>query len=167
MVFFWCVLSPPLSSSGIFRGRLLTHGAVFLAGFGARGARDRLYRGRQRAEEAGDEGQAQTAPGAEHWPAVTVTDVVWEAVYVTRVTGQLEVDACYTGTQGNDAKCAWKIKEKDNHQIISAASFQKPNELPCCVSQLEFNTFLFWFWENFEFQFCWESANLSVEVYMR
>ncbi len=63
--------------SGIFRGRPLTHGAVFLAGFGARGARDRLYGGRQRAEEAGDEGQAQTAPGAEHWPAVTVTDVVW------------------------------------------------------------------------------------------
>lgn len=97
---------PPLSSSGIFRGRLLTHGAVFLAGFGARGARDRLYGGRQRAEEAGDEGQAQTAPGAEHRPAVTVTDVVWEAIYVTRVTGQLEVDACYTGTQGNYAKCA-------------------------------------------------------------
>lgn len=26
-----------------------------------------------------------------------------------------------------------KKKEKDNHQIISAALFQKPNELPCCV----------------------------------
>lgn len=111
---------PPLSSSGIFRGRLLTHGAVFLAGFGARGARDRLYRGRQRAEEAGDQGQAQTAPGAEHWPAVTVTDVVWEAVYVTGVTGQLEVDACYTGTQGNDAKCAWKKRERQSSDYFSS-----------------------------------------------
>lgn len=68
--FFKCVLSPIVQlhtqGSGIFRGRPLTHGAVFLAGFGARGARDRLYGRRQRAEESGDEGQAQTAPGAEH-----------------------------------------------------------------------------------------------------
>lgn len=117
---FFYVFCPPLSSCTrrLWYFRPLTHGAVFLAWFGARGARDWLYGGRQRAEEAGDEGQAQTAPGAEHWPAVTVTDVVWEAVYVARVTGQLKVDACYTGAQGNDAKCAWK-RERQSSEYSS------------------------------------------------
>lgn len=155
MVFFDVFFVPPLSSSGIFRGRLLTHSAVFLAGFGARGARDRLYGWRQRAEEAGDEGQAQTAPGAEHWPAVTVTDVVREAVYVTRVTGQLEVDACYTGTQGNDTKCAWKKEREIIIRLFKQLS-SKILMLPCCVCPLQHLNlihFLCWFWDNFEFQF--------------
>lgn len=117
VVFFFSlnVSRLPLSCSctwDISEGVSLTHGAVFLAWFRACRARDGLYGGRQRAEEASDEGQTQTAPSAEHGPAVTVTDVVWEAVYVARVTGQLEVDACYTGAQGYDAKCAWKEREK-------------------------------------------------------
>lgn len=97
---------------GGFRGRPLTHGPVFLAGLGARGTRNWLYGGCQCTEESSDEGQTQTAPSAEHGPAVAVTDVVREAVYVTWVTGQLEVDSCHAGAQGNDAKCAWKKKEK-------------------------------------------------------
>lgn len=108
MCFFFVPIVRLHVGPGGLRGRPLTHGPVFLAGLGARGTRNRLYGGRQCTEESSDEGQTQTAPSAEHRPAVTVTDVIWEAVYVTRVTGQLEVDSCHAGAQGNDAECAWK-----------------------------------------------------------
>lgn len=60
-----------------------------------------------------------------------MTDVVWQAVYVTRVTGQLEVDACYTGTQGNDAKCAAHEEEQACHILHEATvptASQHPND---------------------------------------
>lgn len=95
-----------------FVGRLrLTHCAVFLPGFEAGGAWDRLNGGSQRAEEAGDERQAQATPGAEHGPAVTVADVVWEAVQVARIAGKLKIDSCYTGAQRDDAERAWEKKK--------------------------------------------------------
>lgn len=47
-------------------GPPLAHGAVLVSGLRAGGARDGLHGGRQGAEEAGDEGESQAAPGAEH-----------------------------------------------------------------------------------------------------
>ena len=84
----------------------LAHRAVLLAGLGAGGAGEGLHGGRQRAEEAGDEREAQAAPGAEHGPAVAVADVVGEAVQVARVAGELEVDAGHAGAEGDDAEGA-------------------------------------------------------------
>lgn len=100
---------------GSVRSLRLTHSAVFLPGFGAGGAWDRLNRGSQRAEEAGNERQAQATPGAKHRPAVTMADVIWEAVQVAWIAGKLKIYSRYTGAQRDDAEGTWnKQKERVN-----------------------------------------------------
>lgn len=90
---------------GDFVGSLrLTHCAVFLPGFGAGGAWDWLNGGSQRAEEASDKRQAQATPGTEHGPAVTMADVVWEAVQVARIARKLKINSRYAGAQRDDAE---------------------------------------------------------------
>lgn len=84
----------------------LANGAVLLSRLGAGGAVDGLDGGSQGAEEARDEGEAQTPPGTEHGPAVAVADVVREAVEAARVPRQLEVNAGHAGAQGDDAEGA-------------------------------------------------------------
>lgn len=79
-------------------------GAVLLPGLGAGGSGYRLDGGSQRAEEAGNEGEAEPPPGTEHGPAVAVADVVRQAVEIPGVTGQLKVDAGDAGAQGDDAE---------------------------------------------------------------
>lgn len=84
--------------------KVLADGAVLLSGLGAGGSGDRLHGGSQGAEEAGDEGEAEAPPGAEHGPAVPVADVVRQAVQIPGVTRQLEVDASDAGAEGDDAE---------------------------------------------------------------
>lgn len=70
------------------------------------GGRRWLDGGGQGTEKAGDEGEAQAAPGTEHGPAIAVAYVVWETEQVARIAGELEVDASHTGAQRDDAECA-------------------------------------------------------------
>lgn len=88
------------------RSRLpaLADGAILLSGLGAGGPGYRLDGGSQGAEEAGNEGEAEASPGAEHGPAIAMADVVRQAVQVPRVAGELEVDASDAGTEGDDAE---------------------------------------------------------------
>lgn len=97
--------------SGFVGSLRLTHCAIFLPGFGAGRAWDWLNGGSQRAEEAGDERQAQATPSTEHGPAVTVADVVWEVVQVARIARKLKVNSCYTGAQRDDAEGTWGKKK--------------------------------------------------------
>lgn len=86
----------------------LAHHAILHAGFGVGStARWRLNRRWQSAEETSNKCQTQTAPGAEHGPAVTVAYVIREAEHVAWVAGKFEIDASHASTQGNDAKCAY------------------------------------------------------------
>ncbi|KAG9331261.1 hypothetical protein JZ751_019561 [Albula glossodonta] len=55
-----------------------------------------LNGGGQGAEEASNEGEPQAPPGAEHGPAIPMTDVIWQPIQVAWVAGQLEVDAGHT-----------------------------------------------------------------------
>lgn len=82
----------------------LADGAVLLSGLGAGGSGYGLHRGGQGAEEASDEGEAETAPGAEHGPAVAVADVVGQTVQVPWVTRKLKIDASNAGAEGDDAE---------------------------------------------------------------
>lgn len=88
-----------------FRGGLASpsHGPVLLPGFVGRRAGGRAQGGRQGAEEAGQQGEAQAPPGTKHGPAVAVTNVLGKAVHVAGGAGQLEVDSCHTRAQGDDA----------------------------------------------------------------
>ena len=88
----------------------LADGAVLLSGFGAGGSGNGLDRRSQGAEEASDEGEAETPPGAEHGPAVAVADVIRQAVKVLWVTGELKVDAGNAGAEGDDAERSCKDK---------------------------------------------------------
>lgn len=99
-----CLLSICGFGSVFSRPPALADGAVLLSGLGAGGSGYRLDGGSQGAEEAGDEGEAEAPPGAEHGPAVAVADVVGQAVQVPRVTGELEVDAGDAGAEGDDAE---------------------------------------------------------------
>lgn len=82
----------------------LADGAILLSGLGAGRSGYRLDGGSQGAEEAGDEGEAETSPGAEHGPAIAMANVVRQAVQIPWITGKLEVNAGNTGTEGNDAE---------------------------------------------------------------
>lgn len=79
-----------------------------MSGLGAGGSGYWLNGRSQGAEEARNEGEAKASPGAKHRPAIAMTNVVWQAVQVLRVTGELKVDASNTGAEGNDAKGTWK-----------------------------------------------------------
>lgn len=82
----------------------LADGAVLLTRLGAGRSGYGLDGGSQGAEEAGDEGEAQAAPGTEHGPAVAVANVIGQPVQVPGVTGKLEVDAGDAGAEGDDAE---------------------------------------------------------------
>lgn len=71
----------------------LSHAAVLLPRLVHHGCLRRVQGGGQRAQEAGQQRQAQSAPRTEHGPAVSVADVLGDAEHVARVAGQLEVDA--------------------------------------------------------------------------
>lgn len=97
---------PPYLPVHSARVGLLANGAVLLSGLGAGGSMDRLNGGSQGTEEARNKGEAKAAPRTEHRPAVTVADVVREAVQVPRVTGKFKINASNTGAQGDDAEGA-------------------------------------------------------------
>lgn len=135
ILFYFILFFSPRRGRGSgrsFPGPALAHGAVLLSRFGAGGPRYGLHGGRQCAEETGDEGQAQTPPGAEHGPAVAVADVVGQAVQVARVARQLKVDAGDAGAQGDDAEGAWRKnkhtqkKQHMGHDVTSQACHQQP-----------------------------------------
>lgn len=102
----------------------LAHGAVLLSRFGAGRPRYWLNGGRESAEEAGDEREAEASPGAEHGPAVAVADVIGQAVQVPRVTGELKVDASDAGTEGDDAEGSCKNNKMltDVTAVVAAAA---------------------------------------------
>lgn len=99
----------------------LADGAVLLSGLGAGGSGDGLHGGGQGAEEASDEGEAQTPPSTEHGPAVAVADVVGQAVQVARVAGQLEVDPRHAGAQRDDAEGSSHEEEQAGHVLHEAS----------------------------------------------
>lgn len=80
-----------------------SHGPVLLPRFVGGRASGCAQGGRQGAEEAGQQGETQAAPGTKHGPAVAVTNVLGKAVHVAGVAGQLKVDSRHTRAQGDDA----------------------------------------------------------------
>lgn len=102
---FFCVFVVNLWVQLVFsRLPALADGAILLSGLGAGGSGYRLNGGSQGAEEAGDKGEAEASPGAEHGPAVAVADVIRQAIQVPRDTGKLEVDAGNTGAERDNAE---------------------------------------------------------------
>lgn len=73
---FFCVFVVNLGVQLFF----LADSAILLSRLGAGGSGYGLNGGSQGAEEAGDEGEAETSPGAEHGPAVAMADVIRQAV---------------------------------------------------------------------------------------
>lgn len=71
----------------------LSHTAILLPGLVHHRGLRRVQGGSQRAQEASQQRQAQSAPSTEHGPAVSVADVLRDPEHVARVAGQLEVDA--------------------------------------------------------------------------
>lgn len=82
----------------------LADGAILLSGFRTGGSGYWLNRWSQGAEEASNEGETEASPCTEHRPAIAMANVIRQAVQVPGVTGQLKIDASYTGTQGDDAE---------------------------------------------------------------
>lgn len=100
-------------------GASASHAAVLLPGFvrhgGVRGVQGRG----EGAQEASQQREAQSTPGAEHGPAVPVADVLRYPEHVARVAGQLEIDASHARAQGDYAACSC---QEDRAGQISAAA---------------------------------------------
>lgn len=74
---------------------LSSHSSVLLPWFvGCRASR-RAQGGSQGAEEAGQQREAEAAPGTKHGPAIAMANVFGEAVHGAWEAGQLKVDACH------------------------------------------------------------------------
>lgn len=58
------------------------------------------------AQEASQQREAQSTPGAEHGPAIPVADVLRYPEHVARVAGQFEIDASHARAQGDYAACS-------------------------------------------------------------
>lgn len=78
-----------------------SHAAIFLSGLvrhrGVRGVKGRS----QCAEKTSQQREAQSAPRAEHGPAVAVTDVLWYSKHVAGIAGQFKVDPGHACAEGN------------------------------------------------------------------
>lgn len=119
---FFCLLVVDLWYQMVFSQLPpLADSAILLSGLGAGGSGYRLDRGSQGAEETGNEGEAETTPGAEHGPAIAVADVIRQAVQVPWVTRKLEVDAGNAGTEGDDAEGSSHEEEKAGHILHEAS----------------------------------------------
>lgn len=110
-------------------GASASHAAILLPGFvrhgGVRGVQGRG----EGAQEASQQREAQSTPGAEHGPAIPVADVLRYPEHVARVAGQFEIDASHARAQGDYAACscqkqsAGQISAAANVSIWSGASF--------------------------------------------
>ena len=86
----------------------LSHAAVLLPGLVHHGGVWRVEGRGQRAQEPSQQREAQSAPRAEHGPAVPVADVLWYPEHVAGVAGQFKVDPGHTCAEGDYAACPWQ-----------------------------------------------------------
>lgn len=84
-------------------GSGLSHAAVLLPGLVHHRGLRRVQGGCQRAQEAGQQREAQSTPRTEHGPAVAVADILRYPEHVAGVAGQLKVDPGHARAKGDDA----------------------------------------------------------------
>lgn len=126
-------LGEAVSSNRAHRGRLrhrLSHAAVLLPGLVHHGGVWGVQRRGEGTQETSQQCKAQTTPGAEHGPAVTVADVLRYPEHVAGVAGEFKIDASHACAQGDYAACSCQSKAQARHEqqqsicISSGASCQ-------------------------------------------
>lgn len=129
-------LGEAVSNNRDRHGRL-SHAAVLLPGLVHHGGVRRVQGRGEGAQETSQQRQAQSAPSAEHGPAVTVADVLRYPEHVAGVAGEFEIDASHARAQGDYAARPCQSKAQARHQqqetisISSGASFPGSTPPPC------------------------------------
>lgn len=108
-------LGEAVSNNGARHGRP-SHAAVLLPGLVHHGGVWGVQGRGEGAQETSQQRQAQSAPGAEHGPAVTVADVLRYPEHVAGVAGEFEIDASHARAQGDYAARPCQSKAQARHQ---------------------------------------------------
>lgn len=109
------------STDRAHRGRLrhrLSHAAVLLPGLVHHGGVGGVQRRGEGTQETSQQREAQSSPGAEHGPAVTVADVLRYPEHVAGVAGEFKIDASHARAQGDYAarSCQSKAQARREQQ---------------------------------------------------
>lgn len=99
----------------------------------------RVQGGCQRAQEAGQQREAQSAPCTEHGPAVAVADVLRYPEHVAGVAGQLEVDPGHARAKGDDAASSCRnFKKKKKNRVRHDRGEKSHFHLIWCIISAHF-----------------------------